>query len=155
MTDEPIGAVTVRRGPMSKSNFAFNASLVLILVVLAANNVGCGAMNPSPTRMLESIAVIPTSANARNFPLGQVQFTATGTFSQPPSPAPVTFVAPYSGSWMISDPNIATINQSGLAQCVSAASGTVTITAIASSGSIGPGKGMSTAVSGTAKLTCP
>lgn len=135
-------------------SFALSASLLVVLVVIAAYAVGCGAMNSS-NRVLQSIAVTPSNANAQNSAMGQVQFTATGTFSKPPSPALVPFSDPYSGSWGISNLNIATINQSGLAQCMPGKSGTVTVTAIASSNSATGMGQMSTAVQGTAKLTCP
>jgi len=125
-------------------------------VVCAIQTAGCGTANPS--RVLQSITVTPAIADAQNFPNGQVQFTATGIFSQPPSPAPVTFVAPYPGSWLISDPNVAGVSQSGVAQCRTGASGLVTITAIASANSCPPSSNMgcmSVAVSGLAKLSCP
>ena len=130
--------------------------LVCVLSFLAVVTLGCGSMNSTPNRVLQSVAVSPTGADAQNFPQAQVQFAATGTFSRPPSPAPVPvpFVAPYSGSWISSNLNIATVNQSGVAQCVAGTSGTVTITALVSSNS-GMGTQMSTGVSGTAKLTCP
>jgi len=132
------------------------AGFVCVLAVFALATIGCGSMNSTPNRVLESMTLSPASADAQNFPQGQVQFTPMGTFSKAPSPAavPVPFVAPYSGSWASSDPSIATINQSGVAQCVPGASGTVTIRATASSNSA-MGPAMSTGVSGTAKLRCP
>ena len=126
-----------------------------VLVACLLIQFGCSSMkNSDPNRVLQSMAVSPATADAQNFPQGQVQFTATGIFSMPPSPAQVPFVDPYSGSWMSSDTNIATIDHSGVATCVSGASGRVTITAIASSNSAKP-PAMSTAVTGTAQLTCP
>jgi uncharacterized protein YjdB len=130
--------------------------LVCVLAVFALATIGCGSMNSSPNRVLQSMTLNPATADAQQFPQGQVQFTPMGTFSKAPSPAtvPVPFVSPYSGSWSSSDPSIATINQNGVAQCVAGASGTVTIQAMASSNSA-MGTQMSTGVSGTAKLTCP
>ena len=132
------------------------AGLLCVLAVFGIATLGCGSMNSTPNRVLQSVEVSPTRADAQAFPQGQVQFTATGTFSTPPSPAPVPvpFVAPYPGSWISSNPNIATINDSGVAQCVAGTSGTVTVTALVSSNSA-KGTQMSTGVSGTAKLTCP
>ena len=127
-------------------------ALVLVAVLFSVET-GCGS-SATTNRILNSIAVTPPAANAQNFPGGQVQFVATGSFNKPPSPAPVPFIAPYSGSWLSSNPNVATINQSGVAQCMPGATGSVTITAIASSNSA-PGGAMSTAVRGTAALTCP
>jgi hypothetical protein len=127
-----------------------STSLLIVVVVIAAQAVGCGAMNSN--RVLQSMAITPSNATAQ---MGQMQFAATGTFSKPPSPAPVPFVDPYSGSWAISNLKIATISQSGLAKCISGASGTVTVTAIASSNSATGMGQMSTAVQGSTKLTCP
>ena len=138
-----------------RSGFTVSTSLLIVAVVVAAQNVGCSAMNSSSNRVLQSIVVTPSNANAENSAMGQVQFTATGTFSKPPSPALVPFSDPYSGSWGASNLSIATITQNGLARCMPGKSGTVTITAIASSNSATGMGQMSTAVQGTAKLTCP
>lgn len=122
-----------------------------LLLTLAA----CGGMN-SQNRVLMSMTLSPATADAQSFANGQVQFTATGVFSEPASPATMTFMEPFSGSWMVSNSNIATIDQNGMAQCVQGTAGVVTITAIASSNSAGMSPGaMSTAVSATAMLTCP
>jgi hypothetical protein len=128
---------------------------VCLLAGFAITGSGCGSMNSMSNRVLQSMVVSPATADAQNSPGGQVQFSAMGTFSKAPSPAPVPFVAPYSGSWATSDLNVATIDQNGLAMCVGGASGTVTITAIASSNAGVGTQNTSTAVSGTAKLTCP
>jgi hypothetical protein len=114
---------------------------------------GCG-MNSMTNRVLQSINVSPAIGNAARSSDGKVQFKASGTFSKPPSPDAVTFVAPYSGSWAVSNLRVATISQSGLAQCVAGASGTVNVIALASANSAPPGA-MSIAVRGTAKLICP
>ena len=140
---------------MSRSGFAVSTSLLVALIMAVTQNVGCGAMNSSQNRALQSIAVTPASADAQTFAMGQVPFTATGTFSEPPSPAPISFAAPYSGGWLVSDTKIATINQSGTAQCVPGATGTVTVTAKASANSGTGTQNMSVAVAGTATLKCP
>jgi len=133
---------------------------VVSLFALSLTLASCGT-SKTPDRVLLSVTVAPATADARNFTNGQVQFTATGMYSRPPSPAsvPVPFVAPYSGTWFISDPTIATISQSGVAQCQIGASGMVTATAEVSSNSCGgsstPNACMSTAVQGTATLICP
>jgi hypothetical protein len=134
---------------------SLSVCLALISVTalgLALN--GCGMNSMSSNRVLQSMTVSPAIANAASSRDGKVQFKAAGTFSKPPSPDVVTFVAPYSGSWEVSNPAVATISQSGLAQCVTAASGAVDVIAIASANSAGPGA-MSIAVRGIAKLTCP
>lgn len=128
--------------------------IVLTLMLFALAGCGTNSMMMNPNRVLMSMSVTPTIVDAQNFSMGQVQFSAMGTFSRPPSPAPVTFAAPFSGGWSVSDMNMATINQNGVAQCMSGARGTVTIMAQASSNSGGMGA-MSTVVTGTAQLTCP
>ena len=129
-------------------------SICIVASVLAIG--GCGGGSMSTNRMLLSMSISPAAADAKNSPNGQVMFTATGVFSQPPSPATVTFVAPFSGSWSVSDTRIATIDQTGMAQCVSGQSGTVSVNAIASANAaVGPGA-MSIGVNATpATLTCP
>jgi hypothetical protein len=127
-----------------------------LTVSLAFQMLACGSSNSN--RVLQSMTITPTTADARDFSNGQVQFTATGNFSKPPSPAQVTFVAPYSGQWSFADANsanIATISSNGLAQCISGASGTATVLATASANS---GVGMentSVARTASATLTCP
>ena len=109
---------------------------------------GCGNASPPP-RLLLSVSVTPATANAQTFSGGQVQFAALGTYSQPPSPSPIT-----EPGWSLSDTTIATISQSGLAQCNPGASGVVTVRGSTPA----PCSGTAcTAVllSGTAQLTCP
>jgi len=104
------------------------------------------------------MTISPAVADAQDFPDNQVQFTATGTFNEAPSPAQLTFMAPYTGSWGISSTSadvIATIDQTGLADCVSGAAGTVTVFALVNANSA-TGTGMTgVAVRGVASLTCP
>jgi hypothetical protein len=128
--------------------------LFCLLAVTSIATIGCGSMNSTSNRVLQSMTLSPPNADAQSSQ-GQVQFTATGMFSKAPSPAPVPFVVPYTGTWATSDTNIATITQAGLATCVSGATGAVTINAIASTNSGHGTQGTSTAVSATAKLTCP
>lgn len=136
---------------MAKTERPSLALGLLLAAVLGPAVNGCGT---NSMRVLQSMTVTPPTADAAKSPGGKVQFTATGTFSRPPSPAVVPFVEPYTGSWTVSNPAVATISQSGLAQCVPGAAGTVDVKAIASANSAGMGA-MSIAVTGTATLTCP
>jgi hypothetical protein len=126
-----------------------------MLAALVITAFGCSSMNSTSNRVLQSMVISPANADAQTSPQGQVLFSAMGSFSQSPSPAPVPFVAPYSGSWATSDLHIAIIDQHGVAMCAAGATGTVTITATASSNAGMGTQNTSTAVSGTAKLTCP
>lgn len=122
-----------------------NALLATIaLGGIAALAVGCG----SSSRLLQTVLVTPATADAQSFPNGQVQFTAMGTYSQPPSPATLT-----QALWSL-DSSIATVSQSGLAQCVAGASGVVTVTAGESAPCTGTGC-TAALIRGTAQLTCP
>lgn len=126
----------------------FKALLPTTLLLAGIELVAGGCGNGSP-RVLQSISVTPAIADAHSFPNGQVQFTAMGNYSQPPSPSPIT-----QSGWSLSDPNIAAISQGGLAQCNPSASGMVTVKASVA----GPCSGTDcTAVllSGTAQLSCP
>jgi hypothetical protein len=111
----------------------------ILLLLLAVEAVGCGSGSP---RMLQSVTASPMTADAQNFPNGQVQFTATGVFNRAP-----TRVTPFQVAWLTSLPSIAAIDSNtGLAQCVPGQSGTVTI-------DVGvPGDGPLMQV---ATLTCP
>jgi hypothetical protein len=92
----------------------------ILLLLLAVETAACGAGSP---RTLQSVTVSPLTADAQNFPNGQVQFTATGVFNRAPMR-----VTPFPVAWLTSSPSIATIDSnSGLAQCVPGQSGTVTI----------------------------
>jgi hypothetical protein len=50
------------------------------LFVAAAITLSCGT---SPGRVLESVSVSPMQADAQG---GMIQFTATGSYTRPPSP---------------------------------------------------------------------
>jgi len=106
---------------------------------------GCGGSN----RVIQSVTVTPATADAQNFPNGQVQFTASGNYSQPPSP-----VALSQANWSLSEGGIATLSGTGLTQCILGASGVVTVKA----GVSGPCNGTNcTAIQivGSAQLSCP
>ena len=126
-----------------------------ILVAAALNS--CATTNPNSGRALIGIAVTPPNADAQTYANGQVTFTATGTFSLPPITAPVTFTAPYSGSFAIDNPvsqTVATVVSSGTGtitvQCTGGATGGVEVVATASANN-----STTTTVTGAAKLTCP
>lgn len=142
---------------MSRFGIANFLKVSAWLVVSFMSMVGCGAhmQSMNSNRVLLSMSVSPASADAQNFSNGQVMFTATGAFSQPPSPAPVTLMAPYSGSWEVSNNNMAMINQNGMAQCLPGASGPVTVFVQASTNAATGTGATSTSVSASATLICP
>src|SRR5579871_1008745 len=133
-------------GVMARLRVSLPTTLLIAGIELVAG--GCGNAS-APPRLLQSVSVTPATANAESFSNGQVQFTAEGNYSQPPSPSPIT-----QPGWSLSDPNIATISQSGLAQCNSGASGVVTVRASTPAPCSGTGC-TAALLSGTAQLTCP
>jgi hypothetical protein len=136
-----------RRSDMKMLNSSLLLSFAGLLILICSS---CGATTPSNPRLLTAITLSPATADAQSFPTGQVQFSAVAHYNAAP-----TTVNPFSPtSWLSTDGNIATVDQSGLAQCVSGAVGTVQIQGIAPKS--GPGSGaMAPAVRGTATLTCP
>jgi len=137
---------------------ARNVCRALALISLtAAALVSCGTTNPNNGRVLISIAVSPPSADAASYANGQVSFTATGTFSLPPITAPVSFAAPYTGSFTVQNSGsqtIATVVSTGAGtvtvQCVAGLTGSVEVVASASANNTS-----GTVVTGLAQLTCP
>lgn len=131
--------------------------LFLVLPVVSLGTAGCGS-----SRQLQSVTLSPASADAQNFPNGQVSFTATGTFSKKPSPLQltgkdVTWCAGSSSGMCVGNINPGiTVDQNGLAQCVPGFTGTVTILAGTKSFSMmNTDGGSQLKIFGTAQLTCP
>jgi len=136
----------------------------LALVLAASFTLSCGGSpSESATRQLQSITLSPATADAQNYPSGQVQFTATGYYNT----APQT-VTPLSATWgtcyQNAPTNAVSVTSGGLAQCESGATGTYSIWANDPAFSV-PYSGVNcnaiTAcgggcfVVGTAQLTCP
>lgn len=126
--------------------------LYVFLFGTLIQTVGCG-MSMSTPRTLQSVTVNPATADAKDFPHEQVQFTPTGIFNKPPTrvtPLPMCSASDATGAcitaWSVFPPTIATIDQNGLAQCVSGESQTAKVE-IALSGD-GP-------LMTVASLTCP
>jgi uncharacterized protein YjdB len=122
---------------MKKSNTLLGMLAVLILLL---GCIYCG----SGSNRLMSIAVSPATATAMS-PTGTVQFTAMGKFSNNTTQM---MTSSNSFTWMSSNTTIATINSSGMAQCMMAG-GAVTITA-----SVPMAMGSTLMIKGTAVLTC-
>jgi hypothetical protein len=131
-----------------------------VLVVAAAITLACGS---SSSHIPQTVTVSPATADAQDFPDGQVQFTATAYYNTMPTPvnnASATWTACVTTN---SQPtNGVTINTSGLAQC-SGGSGTYMIDAFVPDPSFHgacaevtlPCGGSCGGVVGSAKLTCP
>ena len=130
------------------SRIAFVGAVAMLVMI----GLGCGSH-------LNSVSLSPAVADAQNFPNGQVQFSATGTYGSSSKPVPATNL-----TWCIGTTNgscngnivsVASVTGSGVAQCLPGAAGTATILA-GSGGHAGmPDGGSTLAVFGTAQLTCP
>jgi hypothetical protein len=104
---------------------------------------------------------MPAVADAKNFPNGQVQFTATGVYNKPPSPVKLTSM---DVSWCggtatgtcAGNINLGVaIDQNGVAQCLAGFVGTATILAGQGAPGTNPDGGMTLKIFGAARLTCP
>ena len=129
------------------------------IALAALTLLSCSDSDPNAGRVLLSIAVTPSTADAALFPNGLVTFTATGTFSVAPSPAPIPSTAPYSGEIFVANPTnppatIATVvstgNSTATVECQQGGSGTVQIVASANANN-----GTAIVITGSATLTCP
>jgi hypothetical protein len=125
------------------------------LILAAATTLSCG----SSQHLLQSVSVSPATADANDYPDGQVQFTATGYFNNAPSP-----VTPLGTTWGVCYKGAVTADASinlktGVAQC--AAGSARTFTVFTSNESSGMMCNSTTAcgggcfITGTAQLTCP
>jgi hypothetical protein len=99
--------------------------LFFCLLIVAAFGVACGSSSP---HIPQSVTVTPSTADAKDFPNGQVQFTVTAFYNTMPSS-----VQNASATWSVcggnpaSPENPVTISSTGVAQCV--VNGTYTINA--------------------------
>ena len=130
---------------------------IFFLVLAAAIVLACGS--PQNVR---SISVIPATADAKNYPGGQVQFAAVGYYSSSSSAVPIAV------TWSncnFPSPSEITVSARGVAQCNPGASGTYVVGASAPlkvSGAqcqlmlvCGQTGADCFATHGVAKLTCP
>jgi hypothetical protein len=128
-----------------------------LLFLTAAIVLACGS-----SHNLKSISVIPATADAKNFPDGQVQFRAVGTYSSSSTPVPVRVIW---SNCNVPSPSEITVSAQGLAQCNPGASGTYVVEASAPlkpEGAVcnvllvcGQAGTDCFATHGIAKLTCP
>lgn len=104
--------------------------LFCLLMSVAALTLACGS-----SHIPQSVTVSPATADASDFPNGQVQFTATALYNTKPSP-----VTPATATWgactQSAPTNLVTVSNTGVAQCTSGASGTYTISAFVANPSI-------------------
>lgn len=141
---------------------------VKILLIFALAGCGGSTMSTS-SRVMQSLMVTPSSADAQNSPGGKVQFSATATFNMAPmmvkSPpvvwsigSPFATPPPMMGMSMTTPMSpSATVDGNGVAQC-NGFTGIVTVQATAPANpgvSISQMSAMMATVSGAAQMTCP
>jgi hypothetical protein len=129
----------------------------ILFAALVACLLSCATSDPNYARVLTSITVTPATADAQNFPNGQVVFTAAGTFNVAPSPGPVSSASPYFGQFVVNNPAtgaianiVSTGNSTVTVQCVAGAIGAVEIDMNAYANN-----DTTTVIGGYAQLTCP
>ncbi len=136
-------------------------SLIFLSLIIVAS---CGS-----TRQLQTVALSPAAADAKDFPNGQVQFSATGTYSGSSTPVPLTskdILWCYGGPASVANPTAgvcagnvvqwATVDQNGMAQCNAQSQGIALILAGTVAGlSANPDGGQALKIFGSAQLTCP
>jgi hypothetical protein len=146
---------------MTRFDVGSASSLAILLMAITACGNG---------RQLRSVSVSPATADAKNFAGGQVQFTATGTFSKAPSPAPVTnpeifwcvggavsAANPTAGVCSGNTAQFASVDQTGLAQCSPSPPQQTTVYVLAGipEKPLNPDIGPTLKIYGSAQLTCP
>lgn len=133
------------------------ASFFLALILSASFVLSCGTSSSGESRQLQSISLTPATADAQDYPNGEVQFTATGHYtSEPMAVTPLT--AGWGTCYQQASTSDVVVTREGLAQCATGAVGTFTVWAN------DPASGHCNAitpcgggcfVAGTAQLTCP
>jgi hypothetical protein len=139
------------------SRHAFSLSILFLLFTVSIT-LSCGS-----GRQIQSITVAPASADAQDYPDGQVPFVATGHYNSSP-----TTVTSLPADWGAIEPGVpagaaVTVNSNGTAQCAAGTSGTFLIGAWVNLPAENPpmclpnpfGSSSCAFVLGTAKLTCP
>ena len=130
-----------------------------LLLCTTFMTVACGS---GPRGQLQTVTLSPATANAQQFPDGQVSFTASGIFSNSQTPVPLTSKDVF---WCVGSSSGqcdgfilpgAQVAQTGVAQCSPSFAGTVTVLAGTMSGTAPmPDMGQQLKIFGSAKLTCP
>jgi len=130
-----------------------------LLIAAAVITLACGTSRLQGA-LVQSLVISPASADAQNYPNGQVQFTATAYYETPPSP--VKNVQATWGACYQNDPTSdISVSTNGLAHCGPGASGVYTVWAYVIANDRGCPEWVNSCggggcqVTGTAQLTCP
>jgi hypothetical protein len=134
----------------------------LLLLVLTGSWIALSCGSGQSQSQLQTVAINPATADAQNYPNGEVPFVATGYYIDPEQTVTPLTTATWTACNGTNPATDVVLSQSGAAQCGSGAHGTYTIfaTALKSSakcpaitpcGVIVGG----CVVNGTAQLSCP
>ncbi|MGA2235277.1 MAG: hypothetical protein ABSG23_07370 [Terriglobales bacterium] len=130
----------------------------LALILAASFALSCGASSHGQNP-LQSITLSPATADAQNYPNGEVQFTATGHYINPSRS-----VTPLSAGWGTCYQDASTsevsVTSGGVAKCATGAIGTYTVWAndppFPNVGCLAiTACGGGCFIAGSAQLTCP
>jgi hypothetical protein len=146
------------------AGFRFVIGTLVLLSAFAA--LSCGS-----SHQLQNVTISPSAADAQQFPNGQVQFTAKGTFNGSSTPVTLTSkditwcyggdanaATPQAGICAGNIAQFASVDQNGVAQCISGPQGfqgSVVILAGVPSDMMMVDAGPQLKVFGSAVLTCP
>ncbi|HXM09460.1 MAG TPA: hypothetical protein VN946_05890 [Terriglobales bacterium] len=141
---------------MEKLRFTFS---FVAMIAAASLAMSCGASQEQS--QLRSITLSPATADAQNYPDGQVPFAATGHYVNPSQT-----ITPQTANWVACQQNAPTtqvsVTTSGVAQCTKGATGTYSITAwdtVNTPGTVNcpamTACGGGCTAAATAQLTCP
>jgi hypothetical protein len=131
-----------------------------LLILAATITLACGSKEP---HIPQSVSVSPATANAQDFPNGQVQFKATAYYNTKPSPVNGVAATWSACSTQDVSADLISLSDSGVAQCLSGATRNYTVYAFVpdptfhgACGSVSlPCGGSCGGVVGSAQLTCP
>ena len=131
----------------------------VVLLLIAAIALACGSSSMSGSRAATALTITPATAEGMDFP-GGVPFSATASYSAPPSP--VKGVRAVWGACYQNNPTSdISVSTSGMAHCGPGASGTYTVWAYVIANNRGCPEWVNSCggggcqVTGTAQLTCP
>jgi hypothetical protein len=134
---------------------SFSIMFRYLSLLLISGLAGCGSK-----AQLRGVSISPATADAKNYPSGQVQFTATGSFdgqpSQPLKSPQITWcTGTANGACAGNIVQGAAVDENGLAQCNPSFTGTANIMAGTYTPATMPDGGAQLKIFGVAQLTCP
>jgi hypothetical protein len=128
------------------------------LILAAAITLACGSA-ASQAQIAQSLSISPLTADAQDYPNGQVQYTAMATYKN--QPGQVKVQPTWGACFQSNATNAVTVSSTGVAQCTAGASGIYTVWGYVMSGdqvcpaSINACGSGGCRVTGTAALSCP